>query len=72
MEWVYEEYGAVKIISVITENDWESTGVEPPAADDAPVVNADEDILQMLAAGARIMRDEDNLGDHEGDIGLGR
>ena len=62
---MYEESGAVKIISVITENDWGSIEVEPPQANAAPVVNVDEGMLQMLAAGTRILRDEETLGDHE-------
>ena len=67
---MYEESGAVKIISVITEYDWESTEVEPPLADDAPMVNVDEDMLRILAAGAHILRDEENLVGHEEDVGL--
>ena len=57
MEHMYEEYGALKIISVITHQDWESTEVEPPPADAAPVVNVDEDMLHMLAAGAHVFQD---------------
>ena len=70
MEWMYEEYGSVKIISMITDQDWDSVEVEPPPADAAPVVNVDEDILQILAAEAHILRDEENLGDHKGGVGL--
>ena len=70
MEWMYGEYGAVKIISVITDQDWDSTEVEPPPADAAPVVNVDEDMLQILVAGAHILRDEKNLVDHVEGVGL--
>ena len=63
----------LKFINVVTGHNWEATEVLPPAACEAPVVDADEDILQMLAAGARAIRnEEESLEDQDEDIELNR
>ena len=64
-------YGLLKFISDSSSNDWTATEVLPPSADETPVVDADEDILQMLVAGARVMHNEaDSLGDQDDGIEL--
>ena len=51
---MYHTYGPVRFISVILYTDWHpTTEVLPPAVNDAPVVDADEQMLQILAAGAQ-------------------
>ena len=64
-------YGLLNFISDSSSNDWTATEVLPPSADETPVVGADEDILQMLVAGARVMHNEaDSLGDQDDGIEL--
>ena len=50
---IYDEYGPLRFISIMSYTDWNTTEVLPPAANYALVVDADEQMLQMLAAGAK-------------------
>ena len=50
---MYETYDSMRFISIIAYTDWHATEVLPPAANVAPVVDADNQILQMMAAGAQ-------------------
>ena len=63
----------MKIISVIKGRECEATEVIPPSADEAPVVDTYQDILQMLVTGAQAAHNgEESLEEQGKDIGLDR
>ena len=52
-------YGLLNFISDSSSNDWTATEVLPPLANnDAPVMDADEHMVQILAAGAQGVNNE--------------
>ena len=48
---MYDTYGPVRFVSIISYTDWHATEIIAQAANVAPVVNADDQMLQMLTAG---------------------